>query len=187
MTKPVPFFPLYAANFIASKPYRLMNLQERGLWITLYMEFWVNGSLPSDAKDLSKLLGFTTSEIEQSLSKLQFSFIEIVNGELVCEELEEYRQGYLDRREKQRLGGLVGAERKKAKKAIAQDYPKKEVKGIPVGQAIGSLSHINSNSINSNQITDKEVISQSHAEWIAAAFDENPNAIKDYKKESKGY
>lgn len=187
MTKPVPFFPLYAANFIASKPYRLMNLRERGLWITLYMEFWVNGALPSDVMELSKLLGFSTTEIEQSLSKLQFSFIENINGELVCKELEEYRQGYLERREKQRLGGIVGAEKKKAKQNSLKKVHSNNEEGIPLGQPKGSLSYLKSNSINSTQLINKEEISESNKAWIEAAFGDTPKKTRDYQEESRGY
>jgi hypothetical protein len=162
-----------------------MNLQERGLWITLYMEFWVNGSMPADINELAKLLGFTTSDIEQSLSKLQYSFIENINGELICKELEEYRQGYLERREKQRLGGLIGAERKKAKKK--SNVEESQWEGRPKGIPNSSLTYIKSNSINSNQLISKGVV-KSTDPWLVAAFDDEPShASNDYAKQSKGY
>jgi uncharacterized protein YdaU (DUF1376 family) len=179
MTKSVPYFPLYAANFIASKPYRLMTLQQRGLWITLYMEFWVNGSLPADLDCLSKLLGFSSSEVSNAMSDLHKSFFEEINGELVSNELEEYRQEFLERREKQRLGGLLGAQNKKAKN-------RKSEKSSPIGQPYGSLNYVKSDLVNSNQLT-KEVSSLSnHSEWLKE-FEKDSNGLEiDYLHASKG-
>lgn len=191
MPKPVPYFPLYAANFIASKPYRLMTLQERGLWITLYMEFWVNGPLPSDLKELSKLLGFEVNEVKNALSRLQFSFVEQVNGELVCKELEEYRTQFNEKREKQRLGGIVGAQKKKAKNKQESKIELESFVDIPSGSPQGSpkasLDYINSSLINSTQLTKASITFDSNKEWLAQ-FDGNPTAAhSDYQKASRGF
>lgn len=180
MTKSVPYFPLYAANFIASKPYRLMTLQQRGLWITLYMEFWVNGSLPADLDQLAKLLGFSSAEVGSAMSVLHKSFFAEINGELISNELEEYRQGFNERREKQRLGGLIGAKNKKAKQQKAEA-------GLPIGQPNGSLSYVRSDLVNSNQLT-KEVSSMSgNTKWLEE-FEGNSSdcPADDYQRASKG-
>lgn len=190
MPKPVPYFPLYAANFIASKPYRLMSLQERGLWITLYMEFWVNGSLPSDVNELSKLLGFGINEVKNALSRLQFSFVEEVNGELVCKELEEYRAQFNEKREKQRLGGIVGAQKKKARNK--QESTAEGVlhvgtpEGLPQGSPKGSLNYINLNSVTSNQLTRESINLDSNKEWLEQFNDESIAVHSDYQKASRG-
>lgn len=97
MTKAVPYFPLYAANFIASRPYKLMTLQQRGLWISIYMECWVNGSLPADINEMAKLLGFPVNEVEQAMSQLHYSFLEKSDGQLISKELEEYRHAFLEK------------------------------------------------------------------------------------------
>lgn len=190
MPKPVPYFPLYAANFIASKPYRLMSLQERGLWITLYMEFWVNGSLPSDVNELSKLLGFGVNEVKNALSRLQFSFVEEVNGELICKELEEYRNQFNEKREKQRLGGIVGAQKKKARNK--QESPTGSIlhidtlQGLPKGSPKGPLNYINLNSVNSNQLTKESINLDTNKEWLEQFNDESTSAHGDYQKASRG-
>jgi uncharacterized protein YdaU (DUF1376 family) len=186
MPKPVPYFPLYAANFIASKPYRLMSLQERGLWITLYMEFWVNGSLPSDVHELSKLLGFEINEVKNALSRLQFSFVEEINSELVCRELEEYRAQFNERREKQRLGGIVGAQKKKARNKQESTTESKLHADLPQGSPKGSLDYVNSNLINLNQLTKSSINLDNNKEWLEQ-FDGEPTAIHcDYQKASRG-
>ena len=67
--KPVPYFPLYAANIIASRPYRLMSSVEKGLWISITMECWVNGGVPADAGEMAKILGVPEAEIKHFFSK----------------------------------------------------------------------------------------------------------------------
>ena len=173
--KDVPYFPLYAANFLASRPYKLMSLQQRGLWISIYMECWVNGSLPADLNETAKLLGFPALEVEQSILQLLYSFVEEVDGQLISKELEEYRQGFLDKREKQRLGGIQGAANKKAKQAA------RLLKGKPEG----SLNQINSSSLNSNQLVrSNKSISENNA-WIKN-YENSPDASINYVRASKG-
>jgi len=64
---------------------------------------------------MSKILGFPEEELKKFFSNYQTSFFRIENSQYISKELEDYRQGYLEKREKQRLGGLKGAENKKAK------------------------------------------------------------------------
>lgn len=194
MTKAVPYFPLYAANFIASKPFRLMTIEERGLWITMQLECWVNGSVPADQKELAKYLGCSIEEIQRSFTQKQYSFLEKIGDELKSPELEEQRKEFMERREQQRLGGIKGAKQKKENQAVeklieAQGQPP----ALPEGQPKGSLSYINSasiksSSVNSNQLINKGEISDSNKAWLEAAFDETPKIMpRDYSKESRGY
>lgn len=181
--KEVPYFPLYAANIMASRPYKLMSLGERGLWITITMECWVNGGVPSDHAEMGKILGFSKTEIENFFSTYQTAFFEKANGQFVSKELNEYRVGYEERREKQRLGGKKGAERKKEKQVKGVEA-KNLVQGQPQGQPIGSLSYLNSNSVTSNQLINKEVLAQSNDEWLSAM--ENAPEANDYRDQSQG-
>lgn len=181
--KEVPYFPLYAANIMASRPYKLMSLGERGLWISITMECWVNGGVPSDYMELGKILGFSKTEVENFFSTYQTAFFERVNGQFVSKELNEYRAGYEKRREKQRLGGIDGAKKKKEKqeaKKLIQGQPI----AIPDGQPKGSLSYLNSNSVTSNQFINKEVLAQSNDEWLTEL--ENAPEASNYRDQSKG-
>jgi len=112
------------------------------------MECWLNGGVPADFKQMAKILGFPEQEINQFLSDHQTAFFHIENGQYISRELEEYRQGYLVKREKQRLGGIKGAKEKKAK----QKFVEIETQGIPEGQPTGSLIQFNSIQLLSNQI-----------------------------------
>jgi hypothetical protein len=165
MTKPVPYYPLFAANLIASKPFRLMTLEERGLWITIQMECWVNGAVPSNLDELAKYLGVTSDEVHRCFTKTQMSFLVKEEGQFKSPELEAQRKEYLERREKQRIGGIDGARRKKAKQEVAMKI------GIPEGPPEGSLSYINSNqlkssSLMSNQLVERRFSTKEIEDWI---------------------
>lgn len=167
MTKDVPYFPLYAANILAAKPFKLMSLKERGLWITIQMECWVNGEVPANKTELSKYLGVPIQEIEEALTQQQFSFIQIIKEILISPELEEYRKKYEERRKKQVIGGFKGAQRKKLKQqqhSIGQQ-------GQPLGQPEGALNYIISNSFKSNpvissQLVEKRFINEEAEAWV---------------------
>jgi len=190
--KDVPYFPLYAANIMASRNYKLMSLGERGLWITISLECWVNGGVPADFKHMAKILGFPEQEINQFFSNYQTSFFHIENGQYVSRELEEYRKGYLATREKQRLAGLETAEKRKEKQKLskeAQPLAGQPV-AIPEGQPKGSLSYINSDSIksssiNSNQITNKKLTDEQYEAWMDGA-ENAPDITNDYLRASRG-
>lgn len=165
MTKPVPYYPLFAANLIASKPFRLMSLEERGLWITIQMECWVNGAVPSNLGELAKYLGVASDEVNRCFTKVQMSFLIEEDELLKSPELEEQRKEYLERREKQRIGGIDGAKRKKAKQETEKSL------GTPEGQPKGSLSYINSSQLNSNSVTSNQLSGeklriQELKEWV---------------------
>jgi len=191
MTKAVPYFPFYAANFIASKPFRLMTIEERGLWITMQMECWVNGTIPADQKELAKYLGCSLEEIQRSFTQKQYSFLEKVGNELKSPSLDEQRKEFMERREQQRLGGIEGAKRKKNKQTTEkQDKEQSPPQGIPEGQPQGSLSYINSASIksisiNSNQITNNKLTDNQFEAWMDDAEDA-PDITNDYLRASRG-
>jgi uncharacterized protein YdaU (DUF1376 family) len=183
MTKPVPYFPLYAANLIASRPYRLMSLSERGLWITIMMECWVNGSVPSNFSDMSKFLGVTNQELETCFSNIHSSFFEVEGDRLFSKELEEYRQGYMERREKQKEGGKLGVLRKKEKNGRKRDAEGSV--GSPQGKPEGALTYINLDQIKSNQL-----LGVSYEEAFGEttnATSNLPQSLKNYSDASRGY
>ena len=131
----VPYYPFYAANLIANKQFRLMTIEERGLWITIQMECWVNGSVPSDPRELAKHLGVSHEEVQRSFTQKQLSFLQKIGEEFKSPELEEQRKEFMVRREKQRIGGMEGAKRKKDKQNLENTL---NCEGIPEGQPAGS-------------------------------------------------
>jgi hypothetical protein len=56
MAERAPSFQFYPKDFLTDERVRLMSYAERGIYITLLCHCWLEGSLPSDAKLLTKLL-----------------------------------------------------------------------------------------------------------------------------------
>ena len=190
--KDVPYFPLYAANIMASRNFKLMSLGERGLWITISLECWVNGGVPADFKHMAKILGFPEQEINQFFSNYQTTFFCIENDQYVSRELEEYRKGYLATREKQRQAGLETAKKKKEKGSLSTEAPPQAGKpvAIPEGQPVGSLvqfksASIKSNSINSNQLAKRELSDEEFDAWMDG-YTNAPDIANQYLRASKG-
>jgi hypothetical protein len=183
--KPVPYFPLYAANILASKPFKMMSIEERGLWITIQMECWVNGSVPSDLKDLAMYLRFSPAELQCWFTQNQFSFLQKIGKELKSPELEEYRQGYLAAREKQRVGGIQGAEKKRQKQAKEVQAMQGQPQGVPEGQPKGTLDYVNSNSFKSSQLVRSEITDAENKAWVDE-YENTPDFSNAYLKASKG-
>jgi hypothetical protein len=103
-----PAFQEYAASLMARTEYRVMSLEGRGLLMSLRLECWVNGTLPSDPLRLAKVLGFTPEQVERALPEVAgFFFVDA--GSLRCPELDDYRAHINERSQKQSIGGKNGA------------------------------------------------------------------------------
>ena len=105
---PAPCFQVYAANVLASRPFRQADLVARGLVYTLLCEFWVNHRLPHDPADLAKILGFDAKEVAAALPAAM-AFFNIDGDSIFCSQLEDYRTHLNEIREKQKKGGKLGA------------------------------------------------------------------------------
>lgn len=103
-----PAFQEYAASMLANRAFRLLDFQERGLLFTMRLEFWENGSLPSNTEELARLLGCSEGLLDVCLSALS-SFFRVEGGEIIFDELENYRIHLAERRKKQSEGGRRGA------------------------------------------------------------------------------
>ena len=182
MIKDVPYFPLYAANILASRPFRVMTLEGRGLWITLMMECWVNGGVPSDLREMAKFLGLSAEEVSRADAALDTFSLDKESSQIFSQELEGQRQKFLSSREGKSKGGKLGAERKKEKLRHKQLG---DPQGIPEGKPKGSLIHIKSNSLNSNQLIKKEVMSEENKAWVND-YENTPDVSNDYQRASRG-
>ena len=132
--KTAPAFMFYASDTMADKRYRLMTLAERGLYISLLNECWVNRSMPADQNAIAKWLAFAGDEIKSALTDRVLSFFIEENGELTSPELERYRTTLEERREKQSKGGRKGAKSKWSKPSNEDGLPN----GYPNGVTMGS-------------------------------------------------
>ena len=195
LLRPVPYFKCFAANTIADRSYRLMGLAERGLWISLYLECWVNGNAPSKPAKLAKILGIQDKEVEEGLTENVLHFFEIRNEQLHSPELDGNRAEYEASRIKKSEGGIEGAKRKKEMaraRAEFSEHPQQpsSTQGYPSGLPSGSLNSITSNSITSNSfksnsLIGKEVPVVAEDPWITKCFGDTEES-KEYKRQSRG-
>ncbi len=118
--KAPPAFQFYATDVLASKQFRLMNFEERGLYITLLSECWVNHSVPADEGKLSKFLGVDEAKVKPLLTENVLDFFEIRNDQIQSPDLIKYRAELDLRREKQSEGGKKGQQLKKIKQRVLE-------------------------------------------------------------------
>ncbi len=91
MSNPYPWFRFYAGDFLGSQAVKMMSLHERGLYITLLAEQWMNGSLPSDLSPagLCKLTGDSGVDIDISLECARTDRDPRGAWALACERMEK--------------------------------------------------------------------------------------------------
>lgn len=135
-----PAYQEYAGDMLSNLIFRTMSLQERGLLYTLRNECWVNKQLPSDHDGLAKILSVGVAEIESSLDAVM-PFFAVVDGFIICPELDTYRARLESRKNKQSEGGKAGSaitnsNRKRHAKAV-----NKRVSSIPSSTSSSKLSN----------------------------------------------
>ena len=109
--RPAPAYQEYASDILANAQYRMMSLSERGLLDTMRKECWVNGRIPANPNDLAMYLKFDKSEVELCLSKRVLSFFKRLEEDLVCPELDQYREMLAERHRKTSEGGRKGGQK----------------------------------------------------------------------------
>lgn len=95
MSKKAVWFQLYPQDFIADRAFRLMNMTERGLYLTLILEQAIERSLPEDEAMLKKLVGLKADVWRRSWTdrvKDKFPLVEpgIRRNPRLAKELEKY-------------------------------------------------------------------------------------------------
>ena len=111
--RPPPYFQCYASDWIAAEDYALMSLAERGLLLSMLNAAWVNSSVPSNPKNLARVLQATEGEVAMTLTDRvlrQFRTSSDDPERLICPELERQRLELEERRrtlsEAGRKGGM---------------------------------------------------------------------------------
>lgn len=119
-----PSYLEYAANMLASLPFRTLSLQERGLLYTMRLECWVNLRLPVTHNELSKVLGLSVEEVAGSLPVLM-AFFDLQDGFIICPSLENYREYLVEKRRRQSNGGKIGSSitNRKLKRSLKKSEP----------------------------------------------------------------
>lgn len=60
MADRLPYFPLYAADYLADT--RHLSTQEHGAYLLLLLNYWMRGGLPTDDAQLARIAGLATRE-----------------------------------------------------------------------------------------------------------------------------
>lgn len=173
--RPAPAFQEYAASMMAKTEYRILNLAQRGLMMTIRLECWVNFRLPADEATLARVIGVDVMEVKQALPAIM-PFFAINDGHLVCPELDDYRAYLQSIKDKKAEGGKRGAAITNASRKTAKPVPKQGVDantGNPrlSCDSLGKLSSVKpskTQSLESGESIDHQ--------WVS-----------DYKAVSKGY
>jgi uncharacterized protein YdaU (DUF1376 family) len=121
--KTAPAYQFYASDAMADKRYRLMTLAERGLYLSLLNECWVNHSIPADPNAIAKWLGYSPDEIKSALTERVLAYFKSNQGELTSPELERYRHELEERRDKLSQAGKKGVKAKQDKAATGASHP----------------------------------------------------------------
>lgn len=125
---PAPCFQVYAANVLASLPFRQADLAARGLVYTLLCELWVNHQLPSNPSILAKVLGLDAGEVA-AVMPAAMAFLGIDGESIYSPQLEDYRTHLNEIRAKQKTGGKKGADITNGKKVRSEKHADIELDG----------------------------------------------------------
>jgi len=122
MNKP-PAFQFYPKDFLSDVNVSVMNMEERGIYITLLSYCWLEGWLPIASTKLQRLCN-NPLKWDESWENIKHCFYEN-GGKLYHKRLDEERKKQLEWKEKSRLGGLKSGEsRRKSKGGSTKDEPR---------------------------------------------------------------
>lgn len=110
-----PAYQEYASALISNRAYWKLNLQERGLLWAMKLECWVHKSLPNDPLEIALIIRATNAEVSVSLDSVM-AFFAVEDGEIVCPELNAYKNHLAARKAKQVSDGQKGGLKSKGKR-----------------------------------------------------------------------
>lgn len=178
--RPAPAYQEYASDMLANAKYRMMSLSERGLLDTMRKECWVNHKVPKNPEELARYLGFETKEINQNLSERVLSFFKEIEGELICTELEDYRQNQQERERKMSEGGRKGGKNTQEK-----------IKSVK-GTLQSTIKPLRRDEMNRNELSGGEIrllgtgLTNTDIDPWIVEYENAPTAGMDYLKASRG-
>lgn len=118
-----PAYQEYPSDLLANENYKLMEMEERGLFHSLRHYCWVNESIPANESALAELLGLTESYLDKIFSRRVRSFFcksEADPNRLISPELTDYKQGLIEKSSRKAEAGKLGGLRSAATRARDQ-------------------------------------------------------------------
>lgn len=117
-----PAFQEYAAHLMALTEYRVLDMACRGMLMSMRLECWVNRTVPSAPRVLSKVLGCDVGLAQRALVELA-PFFAVDGDKLHCPELDKYRAHLEEESRKKSVGGKAGAAKTNALRNAAAGNP----------------------------------------------------------------
>jgi hypothetical protein len=182
-----PAFMLYAANLSVKREWRRMPLAERGLFLTMLMECWINQEIPADIPSLASYLYLDSGEVANLLPGVMWYF-STREGELFCPSLDQYRDEQDKRIERQSAGGKKSAEKMHSHRKTmnsndslggSQVTHKQPMSKLRVAHSSLDQSRPDQNKSNQSPGGDSTNLDPFVADYV--------NHESDYDKASKGY
>lgn len=160
--RPAPAFQEYAADLLAKREFRMMTFTERGLLMTMRLECWVNKCVPSERSELAILFGQSEQVIKTHLTPNVLRFFMPDGTNLICQELEAYRQNQEARQAALSEGGRNGgkATQDKNRQSKASLEARLEAKVEPL-----SRDELNRAEVSRKELTNKGDLEE-HKEWL---------------------
>ena len=105
-----PAFQFYARDFLADINVQLMNMEQRGMYITLLSYAWLESGIPNDMRKLN-LLCNNPANFDELIEDVLACFEES-EGRLYNGRMESIRTEQMERKEKASEAGKVGAKKR---------------------------------------------------------------------------
>jgi hypothetical protein len=181
--RPAPAFQEYASDFLAKREFRMMSLSERGLLMTMRFECWVNKFVPSDRSELAVMFGISDQDVQAYLTPRVLSFFKKVGTDLICIELEAYRENREATHNAQSKGGQKGgkATQEKNRQAKANLEGKLEAKVKPL-----SRDELNRDEVSREELTNEGSLEE-HKEWLDGFENGTSTQSNLYYAQSRGF
>ena len=154
MANKSPAFQFYPKDFLADINVVVMNMEERGVYITLLSHLWLQGSLPNNSKMLQHLCN-NPSNWKESWKNIKHCFYSNGNS-LFHKRIDEEMKKQKEWKKKCRKGGLKSAENRRVKgvkgSSRVVQLPSVQLKGNS-----SSSSSSSSSSLSSSLSTNKNI------------------------------
>ena len=176
--RPAPAFQEYAADLLAKREFRMMTFTERGLLMTMRLECWVNKCVPSERSELAILFGQSEQVIKTHLTPNVLRFFMPDGANLICPELEAYRQNQEARNAALSEGGRNGGKATQDKNRQSKARLEAKVKTLSRDE------------LNRDEVIRKELIKkgslEENEEWLKDYGNGKPSTSNPYHEQSRG-
>lgn len=160
------YFPFYPSDFLADMNVQAMNLEERGLYVTLLCLDWQEDGLPTDMKKIAKILKISEKKLKNLFSSMEMCFT-VHNSKLHNNRLIKERKKVSDIIEKR--SNAAKSRWCKSNASAMQVHSKTDA---------NTMQTHDNQKININNNKEKEKINKKEKESEARIYDHYKNKIR---------